>query len=202
MNETIPNKELIDATQDAVLNAASSVADVLENTAQGLSSHGAEPFYLHAEFWVGAAFVLVVVGLAKPVGKALAGLLKGRGEAIANRIKEAVNLKEDAQKLLAEYERKFRNTNQEAAEILAKSEREIEALKKETFARLESDMASKERDAKARLKAAEENATQEVADKTADLTISAVRKILHDRLDQSALDQLIDESISRLDKIA
>ena len=103
---------------------------------------------------------------------------------------------------MADYERKFRNTHQEAAEILAKSEREIEALKKETFARLEADMAAKERDAKARLKAAEENATQEVADKTADLTIGAVRKILNERLDNSALDKLIDESISRLDKIA
>ena len=102
MDETMPNNEILDATQDAVLGAAESVASALENTAQELSSHGHEAFYLEAEFWVGAAFVLVILALARPVGKAVLGLLRSRGEQIAKRISDAVNLKEDAQKLLAE----------------------------------------------------------------------------------------------------
>lgn len=202
MHEAMPNKEIIDATQDAVLNAASSVANALESTAQELGVHGAEPFYMHAEFWVGAAFVLVVVALAKPVGSVLMKLLHSRGEAIADRIKEAVALKEDAQKLLAEYERKFRSAEKEAADILARSEREVEMIKKEALAKLEAEMAIKEKEAKMRLQAAEDAAMRDIAGKTADLTLATVKKILADSLDDEALDKLIDASIDDLKKIA
>lgn len=202
MPQSMPNKEIIDATQDAVLSAASSVVDVLENTAQELSTHGAEPFYLHAEFWVGAAFVIAVLGLIKPAGSALLKLLRQRGEDIAERIQEAVTLKEDAQKLLAEYERKFRGAEKEAADILARSEREIEIVKKEALARLDAEMLAKETEAKARLKAAETKAAAEIAGKTTDMTLGAVRKILAESLDDNALDKLIDASIERLKDVA
>ncbi len=200
MNETMPNKEIIDATQDAVLNAASNVANVLETTAHEFGAHGAEAFYMSAEFWVGAAFMLVVVGLFRPVGKVLSKMLRVRGVNIAKRIKEASDLKEDAQKLLADYERKFRSAKKEAAEILTRSEREIELIKKETLARLETEMSLKELEAKARLKASEDAAVYEITSKTADLTLAAVKKILADSLDDKALDKLIDASIESLDK--
>lgn len=129
MEQNLPNREIIDATQDAVLNAAGSVANVLENTAHEISGHG-EAFYLSPEFWVGVSFVVAVVGLAKPVSKALYGMLKKRGESIAERIKDAAALKEDAQKLLVEYEKKARQVGQEAQEIIARSDREINLMKK------------------------------------------------------------------------
>ena len=202
MTETMPNQEILDATQDAVLNAANSVANALETTAQELGVHGAEPFYMEAEFWVGMAFVLVVIGLFKPVGSVLVKLLRGRGEAIATRINEAVSLKEEAQKLLADYERKFRGVEKEAAEILTKSEREIDSIKEETLAKLENELSLKERDAKLRLKAMEENAAQEISNKTADLTITIVKKILDESLDSKAASKLIDKSIDSLKEIA
>lgn len=195
MTNALPNKEIIDATQDAVLNVASSVAQVLENTA---SEFEAEPFYLEAEFWVGAAFVLVVLALAKPIGKALYGALKQRSENIAQSLQDAASLKEDAQKLLAEYERKFRGVEKEANDILLKSEREIENLKKEAIARLEAEMKTKEKETQTRLKAAENDAAQEIANKTADVTLNAVKRILHDSLDDKAQDQLINSSINNL----
>lgn len=202
MSQPMPNKEIIDATQDAVLNAASTVAGALESTAHELGAHGAEPFYLHAEFWVGAAFVLAVFGLAKPVGSALSKLLRGRGEAIAKRIQDAVSLKEEAQKLLADYERKFRGAEKEANDILSRSEREIELIKKETLAKLDAEMEIKEKEAKIRLKTAESDAAKEIANKTADVTLAVVKKVLEDSLDEAALDKLIDSSIEQFKKIA
>ena len=105
MEENIPNHEIIDATQNAVLNAAETVADVIETTAQEIGGHE-EVFYQSAEFWVAMSFVLVVVGLARPIGKVLHSLLQKRGENIAERISSAATMKEDAQKLLAQYEKK------------------------------------------------------------------------------------------------
>ena len=201
MDETMPNNEILDATQDAVLGAAESVASALENTAQELSSHGHEAFYLEAEFWVGAAFVLVILALARPVGRAVLGLLRSRGEQIAKRISDAVNLKEDAQKLLAEYEKKFRGAEKEAAEMLQRSEHEVDVLKKDTLLKLEADMQKREQETKAHLELAEVEAANEVAAKTADMTLSAVKNILAKKMDNKAHDRFIDEAIKGLEKI-
>lgn len=191
------NREIIDATQDAVLNAAGSVANVIETTAQELGSH-AEPFYQSAEFWVAVSFVLVVVVLARPVGGMLRHLLRKRARGIGKRIEDASNLKEEAQKLLAEYERKYRRAKQEAQDILSRSEREVNLMRKEQMAKLERDMDIRERDAKARVKSAQDQAAKEIANKTAERTIQTVRTVLSRKLDAKAQDQLIEDSIKRL----
>ena len=129
MTSAVQNSEIIDATQDAVLN----VVNVLEETAHELSAHHGEPFYLSAEFWVAMSFVLTVVVLIRPLGKMFVKGMKARSKAISKRIADAVNLKEDAQKMLAEYEGKLRGAEKEAKDILLRSEREIEMIKKEAI---------------------------------------------------------------------
>ena len=194
MEENVPNHEIIDATQNAVLNAAETVADVIETTAQEISGHE-EVFYQSAEFWVAMSFVLVVVGLARPIGKVLHSLLQKRGENIAERISSAATLKEDAQKLLAQYEKKYREAEQEAQEILSRSEKEINFFKKESMSKLEAEMANKERDAKARIAAAQDKAVKEISAMTSEVTIKAVKDVLRRQLTEKEIDRLIDESI-------
>lgn len=194
MEENIPNHEIIDATQNAVLNAAETVADVIGTTAQEIGGHE-EVFYQSAEFWVAMSFVLVVVGLARPIGKVLHSLLQKRGENIAERISSAATLKEDAQKLLAQYEKKYREAEQEAQEILSRSEKEINFFKKESMSKLEAEMANKERDAKARIAAAQDKAVKEISAMTSEVTIKAVKDVLRRQLTEKEIDRLIDESI-------
>ena len=198
MTNTIQNSEIINATQDAVLNAVSAV----EATAHELSAHHHEPFYLSGEFWVAMAFVLTVVVLFRPVGKMFVKGMKKRSNAISKRISDAVTLKEEAQKMLAEYERKFRGAEKEVKDILLRSEREIEMIKKDALNRLDAEMNARETEAKIRLKASEEKASREIANKTADITLAVVRNILDNSLDDKALDQLIDLSIDDLEKSA
>ena len=82
----VENREIIDATQNAVLDAADSVVNALETTAQELGGH-AEPFYQSAEFWVAMSFVLAVVALARPVWKMLRHMLRKRAHLIGKRHK-------------------------------------------------------------------------------------------------------------------
>ena len=198
MTGAVQNSEIIDAMQDAVLN----VVNASVSTAQELASHHHEPFYLSAEFWVAMSFVLTVVVLFKPVGKMVVKGFKKRSLAISKRIADAVSLKEDAQRMLAEYERKFRDAEKETQNILLRSEKEIEVMKKDALAKLDAEMKTREADAKMRLKTAEERASKEIASKTAEITISVVKTILNDSLDEKALDQLIDLSIDELEKSA
>ena len=134
MTSAVQNSEIIDAMQDAVLNAVSASV----TTAQELASHHNEPFYLSAEFWVAMSFVLTVVLLFKPVGKMVVKGFKKRSSAISKRIADAVSLKEDAQRMLAEYERKFRDAEKETKNILLRSEKEIEVMKKDALAKLDA----------------------------------------------------------------
>ena len=59
--------DLIDATQNAIIDAAENVSEVFEKNNPDIS-HQLEnvPFYADVEFWVGMAFVLAICVLAKP----------------------------------------------------------------------------------------------------------------------------------------
>lgn len=188
--------EIIDATQNAVLNAAGTVVNAIENTAQGLAH--SEPFYQSAEFWVAVSFLLVFFGMMRPICKLGRRMLRKRANRIGKQIEDASNLKEEAQKLLAEYERKSRRAKQEAQEIFARSEREVNLMRKEQMAKLEKDMEIRSRDAKSRIKSAQDNAVKEISAQVAERTVATVKAVLNQKLDAKNQSAMIDESIARL----
>lgn len=196
LEDAATSKEIIDATQNAVIEAADSVVNIIETTAHDI--HGQEAFYEHPTFWVAVSFVLVILVLGKPVGKLVKTMLEKRVDGIIKRITDAANLKDDAQKLLVEYERKFVNADAEADKILQKNKREIELLKKESLDKLKSDMAIKEKEAEGRLAAAQEEAMKEIANLSSELTIKAVKAAIAEKLDSKAQDELIDNSIKMI----
>ena len=198
--ETITTgKDIINATQNAVIEAAENVAEMMENP-DPIPVHEHEAFYQGAEFWVAVAFVVTVTLLSRPIGKMLKGMISKNIDSIRNQLDEAEQLQTDAEKLLASYERKFRNVNDEAAAILKKSQNEIEYLKKASLSRLEQDMAQKEKDVTEKLQGAKDSALQEISAVASGLSIKAVKTIVQNNLKDKDIDKLIDTSISKIDK--
>lgn len=195
--QMMTNSEMMETTQNAVFDAAGAVAQVVENVEHEVSGHGGA-FYENPEFWVGLAFVLVVLMLARPIGRIVNAMLNKRIEAIADRITEAQKLNEDAQKLLAEYEKKFLNAEKEAKNILRKSEREIELLKDERLKKLEAEMNMKQKEAEQRIKTAQESAVKEITALASEMTIKALKEVLVKSLDKKSQTKLIDESIKTI----
>ena len=123
------------AQNDNALSNAEQIAKDVSTEIQEIETesvfteHAHEPFYKEGEFWVGFAFILVVVFLFKPVGSMLKAMLIKRRNGIIEQINQAEKLRDDAQVLLAQYEKKFLHAKDEADEILTKSESEIELLK-------------------------------------------------------------------------
>lgn len=193
-------KEIIDATQNAVIEAADSVTNIIEKTAEHIEGHH-EAFYMEAHFWVAVAFVITVGLLARPVGKLLNAMLNKRIDAITKRIQDAANLKDDAQKLLAAYEKKFLSADDEAKAILDKSRKEIDYIKKENLAKLENEMRIKEKEAEDRINSSKEKASKEIAHLTSELTIQTVKAAIIKKLDTKTQDNLIDNSIELLTKL-
>lgn len=193
-------KKIIDATQSAVIEAADNVSEVIEKTADQITGHH-EAFYQGAEFWVAVAFVITIALLAKPVTSLVKSMLNKRIDGITKRIHDAANLRDDAQKLLAAYEKKFLNAQVEAQNILNKSKKEIEYIKTENLTKLENEMKLKEKEAEERINSSKEKASKEIADLTSELTINAVKAAIISKLDAKAQDNLIDNSIELLTKI-
>lgn len=192
------SQEFMDAAQSAIAVVNENIAEVAEH-AVDVHHYGA--FYENPEFWVGAAFVLVVVCLFKPIGKLLNVMLNKRIDMIANRINEARKLSEDAQQMLAEYEKKFLNAEKEAKAILRKSEKEIEFLKDERLKKMEAELQIKQKEAEQRINTAQENAMKEITEKASDLTIKAIKEVLEQKLDKSMQSKLIDEAIVAISKM-
>ena len=86
-----------------------------------------------AEFWVAVAFVLFVAILVYyKVPALIAKALDDRADAIRQELDEARRLREEAQSLLADYQKKHRNVGKEAEDIITLARREAEALGHET----------------------------------------------------------------------
>lgn len=159
----------------------------------GAVSHG--PFYAQAEFWVAAAFV-VVVGLAfRPVLRAIVAGLDTRAAQIKAKLDEARKLREDAQALLADYQRKQRDALQEAASIVAHAEQEAERLKRSAAEALEESVKRREQQALDRIAQAEQAALAEVRNLAVDIAIKTAGKLIADTLSAEKAGALIDDSI-------
>lgn len=198
--ENNTGKNIIDATQNAVIEAAENVSNIIAHSTEA-TGHGHEIFYLSAEFWVAMAFALTILLLAKPIYKAVNGMITKRIEYISRRLANAAEIKDDAEKLLASYERKFRNIDKEVEAIIKKSQNEIDYIRKASLSKLEQDMAQKEKDVSEKLQGAKDKASQEIANIASGLSIRAVRQIIQNKLQPKDISKLIDTSIKKLEKI-
>ena len=79
-------------------------------------------------FWTAVAFVIVVALLAKPIYKAVTSGLDGRADRIRSQLDEAQRLRDEAQELLADYQRKQREAQTEAERIIAQAKTAAERL--------------------------------------------------------------------------
>lgn len=149
-------------------------------------------------FWTALAFVIFVVLLYRPVKKALLGALDGRIEAIRTEVEEAQRLREEAQALLASYQRKQREAAQEAEEIVKQAREEADFHRKETEAAMVDLLKRQEALAVEKIAQAEASAVQEVRDIAVDLAIAATQKILAEKVTGDLSDKLVDNAIAEL----
>ena len=155
-------------------------------------------FFL-AEFWVAVAFVaflLVLVYYKVPslIGKAL----DDRAEAIRKELDEARRVREEAQNLLADYQRKHRSVSDEAEAIVVQARQEAEAFAQETRRNLKETLERRTKLAEEKIGRAEAQAIDEVRAAAVDLALAAAEKILREKASGAAGAALIDQSIRDL----
>jgi F-type H+-transporting ATPase subunit b len=151
-------------------------------------------------FWVMIAFLLfmgllIYKGVPGMIGKAL----DKRAEAIRNELDEARRLRDEAQALLADYQRKSREAEDEAKAIVDQARRESEVLAAETRRNLAEAVERRARMAEEKIARAEAQALSEVRAAAVDNAIAAAERILKERATGSTARALIDASLRDLD---
>jgi len=152
--------------------------------------------FAEPEFWVAVGFVifvavLIYVGVPKMMTKAL----DDRAKRVQDELNEARRLKEEAQKLLAEYQAKQRQADEEAAAIVAGAKAEAERFAAEAKAKMEEFVARRSKMAETKIAQAEAQAVAEVRSAAAEAAVSAAEKILTDSVKGKVADDLLARGI-------
>ncbi len=150
-------------------------------------------------FWVAVslvAFLGLVVYLGAP--KRVLDALDARAAAISAELDEAARLREEAQALLANYQRKQQEAEKEAEEIVEHAKEEAERMKAEAEASFKEQIERRTRLTEQKIAQAEVQAVQDVRRISADTAVGAARRVIEDSMDGSAAESLVDQSISSL----
>jgi len=203
MTDSVTNasgKELLDATQEAVIDVAGNVGKVLQDATAGMEAavRHDELFYQSPEFWVGVSCVLAIAFLVMPVRRMMLQFFEKRRQGIIKRIDDAAALKTEARELLASYQKKLEDIESETGQIVQKARREASRFKKNSLDNFERAALSREKYADERLTDVRNRVTAEISSHTAEKTVSVLRQVLADKLSDKSRTELIDKSIDLL----
>ena len=159
--------------------------------------HPPEPLLQTAEFWVAVSFVifcgiLIYVGAHRKIIEAL----DQRSARIKAELDDARRLREEAAQLLAEYQRKQRDAEQEAAGIIAGAKAEAERLAAEARTKMEEFVARRTQMAEAKITQAEAQAIADVRSAAAEAAVAAAEKILTQTVKGKVADDLLAQGIA------
>jgi F-type H+-transporting ATPase subunit b len=151
-------------------------------------------FFQEPENWVAIAFVIFIgVLLYVGVHKKLIGALDHRSARIKNELDEARKLRDEAAALLADYQKKQRQAEQEAQAIVAEAKAEAERVAAEAHAKVEEFVARRTKLAETKISQAEAQAVADVRAAAAEAAVTAAEKILR----ETTKGQLADDLVAR-----
>ncbi|HEV2188281.1 MAG TPA: F0F1 ATP synthase subunit B [Stellaceae bacterium] len=155
--------------------------------------------FLHeSEFWVLVAAVIFVIAVFRPARRALTGGLDARAARIGAELDEARRLREEAERLVAEYRAKEREAVAEAEAIVAHARQEAERIAAQGARDLEQAMKRRQQLAEERIAQAEAKALAEVRAAAIDVAIAAARDVIAEGIDQRRGAALLDTAIVAL----
>jgi F-type H+-transporting ATPase subunit b len=126
------------------------------------------------------------------------GMLDGRTQEIAKELHEARRLREEAEKLLSEYQAKQAAAEAEAQAIVASAKEQAAAVAEETRQQMMAAMARRERQAEDRIKAAEQKAAAEVRAAATDAAIAAAERMISDKMSDASQSTLVREGVAEM----
>ena len=156
-------------------------------------------FIFEPEFWVAVSFfIFVAVVLYLGVHKKIAAALDARAAAIAKELEDAKRLREEAEKVLADYRRKQGDAAKETKAIVDLATKEAEILAVETRRSMKEQFDRRMKLAEDKIARAETEALREVRAAAADAAVAAAQSLIAQKLTPEAADKLVKQGIDAL----
>ena len=155
---------------------------------------------MDATFWAMIAlFIFLGVVVYMKVPGMIAKALDERAAKIRNDLDEAQKLRQEAQQLLAEFQKKRKEAEKEAADMVAAAKRESDLIIEEAHKKTEEYVARRAALAELKIGQAERDAVDEVRSIAVDVATEAARAVLTARLDEKASAELFKDSLTALE---
>ena len=126
-------------------------------------------------------------------------MLDDRADGIRSEIDEARALKEEAQALLASYERKQAEVQEQADRIVTQAKADAEAAAAQAKIDLEASIARRLSAAEDQIASAEASAVKSVRDRAIQVAVLAAQDVIAKELTATDANKLIDNSIAEVD---
>ena len=151
-------------------------------------------------FWVGLAFAgFIGLILYFKAHSAIGAMLDERSATIAAQIEEAKSLRAEAENLLIEYQRKQRDAEREAADMVEQAKQDAKIMADQAKADLEALMRRRERGAAEKIAQAEANAIKEVKAAAVNIAVDAASSVLADAMKGKAGTALVNDAIAEVE---
>ncbi|WP_417279797.1 F0F1 ATP synthase subunit B [Celeribacter sp.] len=143
---------------------------------------------------------LVFIGILlwKKVPSMIGGMLDQRAAGIKSELDEARALREEAQSILASYERKQREVQEQADAIVAQAKKDAEAAAVKAKEDLKSSIARRLAAAEEQIGAAEAAAIREVRNTAITVAVAAATDVIAKNMSAADANALIDTSIAEV----
>ena len=155
--------------------------------------------FFEPEFWVAIAF-LILMGVFAYLGvhRTVLRTLDHRSERIKAELDDARRLKQEAAKLLADYQARRASAEREAEDIIANARADAERIAAEAKAKMEDFVARRTKTAESKIALAEAQALADVRAAAADAAVAAASTILSQSVKGQIADELLAKGIAEV----
>lgn len=140
--------------------------------------------------------VLFVLGVPNMILSAL----DARSQAIAKELHDARRMREEAEKLLADYQAKRAQAEAEAKTIVETAKEQAAAVAEETRQSMLAAMARREKQVDDRISNAETKAVDEVKSAATEAAIAAAERMIRERMNDATQSALIEEGVGEMQR--
>ena len=143
------------------------------------------------------ALLILIAIIYKPLTRAVFGALDGHAAKVRAELDAAKRLREEAQSLLAEHQRRLAAGEDQAQKIVGQAEAEVQRQTERHRTELEAALQRRTAQAMERIEREEARALQEVRTQAATLAIRTTERLLADQLDTPGTDAVFERALAR-----
>ena len=159
-------------------------------------------FFSQPASWTLVAFtIFVAIAIYLKAPSIIAKLLDEQIERVKKELSDAIDLKEEANSLLAEYQRKKEAAEQEAAEIISNAKERAHAYESSALVKGEEIIKRQEVQSIEKINQAEIQAMSRIRKTIIDQSIDSAEKLVSEKISTEKSDQILSDSLKDLDKL-